>query len=52
MSPATVHHTEAVFSFAREIYGREHGSSFLDRQVICRREHDDPMDDLHVNMAI
>ena len=37
MSPATVHHTEAVFSIVREIYGRE---------------HDDPMDDLDVNMAI
>ena len=37
VSPATVHHTEAVFSIGREIYGRE---------------HDDPMDDLDVNMAI
>ena len=37
MSPDTVHHTEAVFSIVREIYGRE---------------HDDPMDDLDVNMAI
>ena len=37
MSPDTVHHTEAVFSIARENYGRE---------------HDDPMDDLDVNMAI
>ena len=35
-SPAAVHHTEAVFSIVREIYGRE---------------HDDPMDDLDVNMA-
>ena len=32
-----IHHTEAVFSIVREIYGRE---------------HDDPMDDLDVNMAI
>ena len=37
MSPATVHHTEAVFSIFREVYGRE---------------HDDPVDDLDVNMAI
>ena len=37
VSPATVHHTEAVFSIVREIYGRE---------------HDDTMDDLYVNMAI
>ena len=35
--PDTAHHTEAVFSIVREIYGRE---------------HDDPMDDLDVNMAI
>ena len=37
MSPATVHHTEAVFSIVRKIY---------------EREPDDPMDDLDVNMAI
>ena len=37
VSPATVHHTEAVFSIVRKIYGRE---------------HDDPLDDLDVNMAI
>ena len=37
MSPATIHHTEAVFSIIRGIHGRE---------------HDDPMDDLDVNMAI
>ena len=37
MSPATVHHKEAVFSIVREISGRE---------------HDDPMDDVDVNMAI
>ena len=36
-SPATVHHTEAVFSIVRGIFGRE---------------HDDPMNDLDVNMAI
>ena len=36
-SPATVHHTEAVLPIVRKIYGRE---------------HDDPMDDLDVNMAI
>ena len=36
VSPATVHHTEAVFSIVRGIYGRQ---------------HDDPMDDLDVNMA-
>ena len=36
VSPATVHRTEAVFSIVRGIYGRE---------------HDDPMDDLDVNMA-
>ena len=35
--PATVHHAEAVFSIVSGIYGRE---------------HDDPMDDLDVNMAI
>ena len=35
--PATIHHTEAVFSIVREIYGRE---------------HNDPMDDLDVKMAI
>ena len=34
-SPATVHHSEAVFSIVRNIYGRE---------------HDDPMDDLDVNI--
>ena len=28
-----------------------HGSSLLDRQGIYGREHDDPMDDLEVNMA-
>ena len=37
VSPATAHHTEAVFSIVKEIYGRE---------------HDDPMDALDVNMAI
>ena len=37
VSPATVHHTEAVFSTVSGIYGRE---------------HDDPMNDLDVNMAI
>ena len=37
VSPATVHHAEAVFSIVSEMYGRE---------------HDDPMDDLDVNMAI
>ena len=37
MSPATVHHMEAVFSIVRKIY---------------EREPDDPMDDLNVNMAI
>ena len=36
-SPATIHHTEAVFSIVRRIHGRE---------------HDDPVDDLDVNMAI
>ena len=36
-SPDTAHHTEAVFSIVRDIYGRE---------------HDDPMEDLDVNMAI
>ena len=37
VSPATVHHTEAVFSIVRKIYGRK---------------HDDPMDDLDVNMTL
>ena len=37
VSPATVHHTEAVFSIVRGIYGRE---------------HHDTMNDLDVNMAI
>ena len=37
MSPDTIHHTEAVFSIVRRIYGRE---------------HDDPMDDLDVTMDI
>ena len=37
VSPATLHHTEAVFSIVRVIYGREHG---------------DPMDDLDVNISI
>ena len=37
VSPATAHHTEAVFSIVRKIY---------------EREHDDPMEDLDVNMAI
>ena len=37
VSPATIHHTEAVFSIVREIYGRK---------------HDDLMNDLDVNMAI
>ena len=35
--PATVHNTEGVFSIVKWIYGRE---------------HDDPVDDLDVNMAI
>ena len=34
--PDTAHHTEAVFSIVMEIYGRE---------------HEDPMEDLDVNMA-
>ena len=37
VSPATIHHLEAVFAIVRGIYGRE---------------HDDPMDDLDVNVAI
>ena len=37
VSPATVHHMEAAFSIVRVIYGRE---------------HDDPMNDLDVNMAL
>ena len=37
VSPATIHHTEAVFSIVRKIHGREHY---------------DLMDDLDVNMAI
>ena len=37
VSPATIHDTEAVFSIVRGIYGRE---------------HEDPMNDLDVNMAI
>ena len=37
MSPATVHHMEAVFSIVRKIY---------------ERRPDDPMDDLDLNMAI
>ena len=37
VSPATVHHTEAVFVIVRRIY---------------RREHDDPTNDLDVNVAI
>ena len=37
VSPATNHQTEAVFSIVRGTYGRE---------------HDDPMNDLDVNMAI
>ena len=37
MSPATVHHLEAVFSIVRWIYGRD---------------HDDPMNVLDVNVAI
>ena len=37
VSPATIHHTEEVFSVVRENYGRE---------------QDDPVDDLDVNMAI
>ena len=35
--PATLHHTEAVFSIVREI---------------CEREHDDPVDDFDVNVAV
>ena len=37
MSPAPVHHMEAIFSIVRKIY---------------EREKDDPLDDLDVNMAI
>ena len=37
VSPVTILHKQAVFSIVREIFGRE---------------HDDPMDDLDVNMAI
>ena len=37
MSPATIHHLETVFSIVRGIYGRE---------------HDDPVNDLDVIMAI
>ena len=37
VSPAATHHAEAVFSTVSGIYGRE---------------HDDPMDDLDVNMAM
>ena len=37
MPPATAHHTEAVFWIVRDIHGRE---------------HDDPKEDLDVNMAI
>ena len=37
VSPATIHHTESVFSIVRRIYGRE---------------HDDTMNDSDVNMAI
>ena len=37
ISPDTAHHTEAVFSIVREIYGQE---------------SDDPMNDLDVNTAI
>ena len=37
VSPATFHHTEAVFSIVRRIYGQE---------------HDDPVEDLGVNVAI
>ena len=37
VSPATVHHTETVFSIVRGVHGRE---------------HDDPMDNLDENMAI
>ena len=37
VSPATVHHTEVVFSVVRKIY---------------ERGPDDPMDDLDVNMTI
>ena len=36
VSPATIHHTEAVFSIVRGIYGRE---------------HDGPVNDLDVNMG-
>ena len=36
VSPAAIHHLEAVFSIVRGIYGRE---------------HDDPVDDLDVNVA-
>ena len=36
VSPATVHHSEAVFSIVRRIYGRE---------------HDDPMDDLDLTVG-
>ena len=37
MCPATIHHTEAVFSIVRGIHGRE---------------DDDPLNDSDVNMAI
>ena len=37
VSPDTIHDTEAVFSIVRAIYARE---------------HDDPMNDLDVNMVI
>ena len=37
VSPAKIHHTEAVFSIVRGIYGRE---------------HDDPMNALDVTMAV
>ena len=33
-------------------HSSSHGSSLLDRQEIYGREHDDPMDDVDVNMAI
>ena len=37
VSPATTSHVEAAFSIVREVYGRQ---------------HEDPMDDLDVNVAI
>ena len=33
VSPATIHHTEAVFSIVRRIYGREHDDGVNDLDV-------------------